>query len=148
MPDATIYAIYKIKMQISKIKIKNQKTKIKSNIILIAGGSDKKLDYSEFAKTIKKHCSYAIVYKGAATDTASDKIVEEFKKMQITNFVVKNSLNNCERFAANMARKGDIILFSPAASSFGKFKHEFDRGEKFKRAVESIKRKARALEIL
>jgi UDP-N-acetylmuramoylalanine--D-glutamate ligase len=35
--------------------------------------------------------------------------------------------------------KGDIILLSPAAASFGLFQNEFDRGEKFKKAVKGLK---------
>jgi UDP-N-acetylmuramoylalanine--D-glutamate ligase len=42
--------------------------------------------------------------------------------------------------AQSLAKKGDIVLLSPAAASFGLFQNEFDRGEKFKKAVGSIKK--------
>jgi UDP-N-acetylmuramoylalanine--D-glutamate ligase len=35
------------------------------------------------------------------------------------------------RAAFSFAKKGDIILLSPAAASFGMFKNEFDRGRQF-----------------
>ena len=34
--------------------------------------------------------------------------------------------------------KSDIIVFSPGATSFGMFNNEFDRGDKYMKAVEEI----------
>jgi UDP-N-acetylmuramoylalanine-D-glutamate ligase len=39
-----------------------------------------------------------------------------------------------------VASPGEIVLLSPAATSFGLFKHEFDRGKKYLAALEKIKR--------
>ena len=36
------------------------------------------------------------------------------------------------------SKKGDIILLSPGAASFGVFKNEYDRGEKFVRLVNKL----------
>lgn len=36
------------------------------------------------------------------------------------------------------ARSGDSILFSPGFASFGMFKNEFDRGDKFNKAVKEL----------
>ncbi len=36
------------------------------------------------------------------------------------------------------AKEGDVILFSPAATSFNLFQNEFDRGRKFNTAVEKV----------
>jgi UDP-N-acetylmuramoylalanine--D-glutamate ligase len=128
-PDATIFGIG---------KIFNQRPKI-GNLVLIAGGSDKNLQYASLAKAIKKYCSYTFIYKGANTDTASDKIIDELQKVAYKNVAVKSTLSACVQTAASRAKKGDIVLFSPAASSFGKFKHEFDRGDIFKKSVNALK---------
>jgi UDP-N-acetylmuramoylalanine--D-glutamate ligase len=41
--------------------------------------------------------------------------------------------------ALAQTKKGDIILFSPAFASFGMFKNEFDRGDKFTKIIKSLK---------
>ena len=128
-PDATIFGMQ---------KLINQRPKI-GNLALIAGGSDKNLNYTNLAKAIKKYCNYAIIYKGANSDTASDKIIEELQKINYTLVIVKKTLADCVKTAASWTKKGDAVLFSPAASSFGKFKHEFDRGDQFKKSVNALK---------
>jgi len=41
--------------------------------------------------------------------------------------------------AKKIASKDDIILLSPASTSFNMFKNEFDRGEQFNRFVKRLK---------
>ncbi len=41
--------------------------------------------------------------------------------------------------AKKFAKKGDIILLSPGAASFGVFKNEYDRGEQFVKLVKQLK---------
>lgn len=36
------------------------------------------------------------------------------------------------------AKKGDVVLLSPGAASFGIFKNEFDRGIQFSKAVKRV----------
>jgi UDP-N-acetylmuramoylalanine--D-glutamate ligase len=36
------------------------------------------------------------------------------------------------------AKRGDVVLLSPGAASFGLFANEFDRGNQFKHVVESM----------
>jgi len=104
----------------------------KKNIILIAGGKDKELEYDKLAKEIKKYCKVVIFFPG----TATDKI-----KFQISNlkFQMAENMKEAVKQAAALAVRGDIILLSPAAASFGLFKNEFDRGEKFKAAVKKLR---------
>ena len=40
--------------------------------------------------------------------------------------------------AEKEAKEKDIVLLSPAATSFGLFRHEFERGEAFVKAVEDL----------
>ena len=37
--------------------------------------------------------------------------------------------------AKELAERGDVVLLSPGAASFGLFLHEFDRGDQFNQAV-------------
>ncbi len=43
------------------------------------------------------------------------------------------------RLATDRAKKGDVVLLSPGATSFGLFKNEFDRADAFVREVKKIK---------
>ncbi len=105
-------------------------------LILICGGSDKKLDMSRLAKEICQKAKGVIFIQGAATD----KILTEIKKIigsevDEKNFPVVTSMEKALELANNSADPGDVVLLSPGATSFGLFPNEFDRGEKFKAAV-------------
>jgi UDP-N-acetylmuramoylalanine--D-glutamate ligase len=112
----------------------------KEPVILICGGSDKKLDMSSFAKAICQKVKGVIFFKGEATD----KIIAEIKKIigQETSeikFSVVESMEKTIELANKSAEAGDVILLSPGAASFGLFSNELDRGDKFKEAVMKLK---------
>jgi UDP-N-acetylmuramoylalanine--D-glutamate ligase len=108
-------------------------------IILIAGGTDKNLDFSEFAKKIVQKTKHAILLKG----TATEKIMDEIKKIAGQDFIdsieVVGSMGEAVLMAQKKSQKEDIVLLSPGAASFGLFENEFDRGEKFREAVKKLK---------
>ena len=102
----------------------------KINLILISGGTDKELEFNNWAKNVKKFIlpGNLILLKGSAT--------EKMKKLLGNyNFEEYGSLEKCLKKAIIRAKefeeKRTIIIFSPASKSFEKFKNEFDRGEKF-----------------
>jgi UDP-N-acetylmuramoylalanine--D-glutamate ligase len=106
------------------------------DLVLIAGGSDKNLDMRELAITIKKKTDRVIFLKGAGTD----KLIAEFKKMgENKSFLLVESMDEAVALAKNLAKAGDIVLLSPGTASFGLFLNEFDRGDKFKMAVNNLK---------
>ncbi|MEA2113586.1 MAG: UDP-N-acetylmuramoyl-L-alanine--D-glutamate ligase [Patescibacteria group bacterium] len=128
MPDAAIAAL----------KSFLPKKARESNIILIGGGADKSLNYKSFVEELKGRAKALILFKGAATD----KIMREIKKMGFgceygTQTV--DSMKNALNLANEYARKGDIVLLSPGAASFGVFKNEFDRGAQFCKIVMKLK---------
>jgi UDP-N-acetylmuramoylalanine--D-glutamate ligase len=43
--------------------------------------------------------------------------------------------------AGSAAKRGDIVALSPGCASFGMFRNEFDRGDRFRRAVDGIGRR-------
>ena len=49
-----------------------------------------------------------------------------------------DSLEQTVELAKKFARKGDVVLFSPASASFDMFKNFADRGNKFKNIVNNI----------
>ena len=108
-------------------------------VILIAGGADKNLEMGELAKAICEKAKGIVFLKGAATD----KIMNEMKKYDghliERGFEVVETMAKAVELARSAAENGDVILLSPGAASFGLFKNEFDRGDKFKSAVKKLK---------
>ena len=104
-----------------------------ANIILIAGGQNKGLDYRELAATINKKIRKLILLPG----TASDKIKENLDRG--VNVFPAESMEAGVETARRLSQWGDIVLLSPGAASFNLFKNEFDRGEQFNDAVRKIK---------
>jgi len=104
-------------------------------IVLIAGGADKNLDMTELAGEILKKTKAVVFLKGAATD----KIIFAMKELgNEKEFVIANSMAEAIDEARKLASAGEVILLSPGSASFGLFKNEFDRGDKFKEVVNSL----------
>lgn len=119
-PDAVIAAL-------------NSLIKYKGKIILIGGGADKELDFKEYAKSVKRAVKVLILFKGGS----SNKILKNFESpiFKIKIFSEIESMGEALKLAASFAKKGDIVLLSPGAASFGVFRNEFDRGEQFNKLV-------------
>jgi len=101
-------------------------------IILIAGGSDKALDFSTLVPEIEKHAKKLVLFNGPAT--------EKITALLSKNFPYAPAANMTEVFSAALAVAAprDIVLLSPGATSFGIFKNEYDRGDQFKAAFEKL----------
>ena len=99
-------------------------------VILIGGGRDKELDYKKYSLIVKKTVKSLALFQG----TGSDKIIKTLGK---TKFPIQVFDNMTEAFewSNDQAKKGDIVLLSPGATSFGVFKNEFDRGDQFNELV-------------
>lgn len=107
-------------------------------IILIAGGYDKNLDYTPLAKPVLDKVKVLILM-----GQTSGKIFEAVKKeMEIQNKEVKiymcDSLKETIDTAKRMAKPGQVVLFSPGSASFDMFKNAYDRGDQFKKLVNEL----------
>ncbi len=106
-------------------------------VVLIAGGSDKRLDFAALAKEMCARAKEVVLLPGAGTE----KLLHVLKKLPIAEgrtFPVVESMDEAVTLATQKAAAGDIVLLSPGAASFGLFKNEFDRGEQFRKAVEAL----------
>lgn len=108
------------------------------DIILIAGGYDKKFDYTELGKEIVRHCKAAILLS-----QTSDKIAKAIEIALVDgkkDFEIKRctTLYEAVSIANKMTKKGDIVLFSPASSPLDSFRNYEERGEIFKELVKEI----------
>jgi UDP-N-acetylmuramoylalanine--D-glutamate ligase len=112
--------------------IKNKK------VVLIIGGDNKFLDMSKLLAEIPKFCSKVVMFKERGTDTVRDQILKSKKKG--IEVYEETGLYNTVKRAFGVATSGEIILYSPAFSSFGKyFINEFDRGDQFMKIVKNLK---------
>lgn len=96
------------------------------NIILIAGGADKGLDVSPLMKAINKYCKEVVLLPG----TGTDKLKTGLKAKDLKDAVKK---------VMSFAKKGDVVLFSPAFASFGMFTNEYDRNDKFLDIIKKLR---------
>ena len=105
------------------------------NIILIAGGYDKNLDYTNIGKPIVDNCK-ALILLGQTSDKIEKAVNLELKKTKKELEVYRcKSLYQTVQTANQIAKNGDIVLFSPASASFDMFKNFAERGEIFKKCV-------------
>lgn len=111
----------------------------KEPVILVAGGSDKKLDFSALGKVISEKVKGVVFLKGNATDKLISEIKKNLPERDHARFEIMNSMSKAVEFATRSADEGDIVLLSPGAASFGIFANEFDRGDQFKKSVRRLK---------
>ena len=108
-------------------------------IVLIAGGNDKELEFSNFAKKITNSCKKTVLLAGSATDKIISELDKIDKDWRTENLEVANSMQDAIEKARAASRAGDVILLSPGAASFGLFLNEFDRGDQFREGVMKLK---------
>jgi len=101
-------------------------------VIWICGGQDKGNDYNELTELVKAKVK-AIVCLGKD----NSKIIAAFK--DIIEIIVETD-NTADAVASSykLAKKGDVVLLSPACASFDLFQNYEDRGMQFKGAVRSL----------
>ena len=107
-------------------------------IVLIAGGYDKHLDYTPIGKPIVDHVS-TLILVGATSKKIYSAVKEELKaENKMLEIYQCTTLEQTVEMAYKTARKGEIVLFSPASASFDMFKNFAERGEKFKEIVNKL----------
>ena len=108
------------------------------NIVLIAGGYDKHLDYTPIAKPIIENVGSLILLGQTANKIYSAVTYElKFSDKKLPIYKV-NTLEEAVEKANEISKKGDVVLFSPASASFDMFKNFAERGNKFKQIVNKL----------
>ena len=108
------------------------------NIVLIAGGYDKHLDYTPIAKPIVENVGSLILLGQTANKIYSAVTYElKFSDKELPIYKV-NTLEEAVEKANEISKKGDVVLFSPASASFDMFKNFAERGNKFKQIVNKL----------
>ena len=108
------------------------------DIVLIAGGYDKHLDYEPIAEPILKKVKTLILIGQTSTKIFNAvKQKEEEQNVKIDIYKA-NTLEDAVQKAKEYAKPNQVILFSPASASFDMFKNFEERGNKFKELVKNL----------
>ncbi len=106
------------------------------NSIIIAGGMNKNMPYQDYVKSLENNAKEIFFLAGDSTDLIISLLKKSSSKVKFHGpyHDLKKLLKDVKKIVA----KDDVILFSPAATSYNLFQNEFDRGRKFNEAVEKI----------
>ena len=114
-------------------------------IIVILGGSDKKISFDPLAPVVYKKAKAAILY--GATKEKIKQCFDDYKNNFVGDGVpdvphmhinIAENFDSAVMTAKSLADSGDIVLLSPACASFGEFKDFEERGNRFKELVKGF----------
>lgn len=108
------------------------------NIILIAGGYDKHLDYTPLAVPVINKVNNLILLGQTSEKIYNAVRTELIGKEKSINITKVNTLEEAIIKAKEVSTKGDVVLFSPASASFDMFKNFEERGNTFKSLVKKL----------
>ena len=109
------------------------------NIILLAGGSDKGLDYTEIGETIAKKVRVLLLTGPTAEKIENaTKLAMSKSGKETVEIIHCKDLQEAVSMANEKAKSGEIVLMSPASASFDAFKNFIERGIKFKEFVNNL----------
>lgn len=101
-------------------------------MVLILGGRDKGNDYSELIEQIRKK-----VHTIVAIGESREKIRNELGEV-VPNLCMAENMKEAVGLGKKWAKRGEIVLLSPACASFDMFDNYEHRGKEFKRWVNSL----------
>lgn len=103
-------------------------------IVLIMGGRNKNSDFRPLKDLISRNVAILITY-----GEASDEIQTALHGVLEGSRFARKKFNDAVLLAHNLAQSGQTVLLSPACASFDQFNGYPQRGNEFKRIVESIR---------
>ena len=105
-------------------------------VILIAGGKDKGISYAPLGPEINEHVKLLILC--GATAGAIRKAAETSDNYSGLEILVTGDYPTAIRLADERSRQGDVVILSPASTSFDRFKNFEERGRVFKELVNAL----------
>jgi UDP-N-acetylmuramoylalanine--D-glutamate ligase len=106
-------------------------------IVAVAGGSDKGLDLAPLATALAAHAAHIVLLAGSGTAGLRRRLGDA-----VPVHGPFDSMAAAVARAAALAPAGGVVLLSPGCASFGVFVDEFDRGDRFRAAVEELEARA------
>lgn len=101
-------------------------------VVLIAGGRDKGNDYTDLKPLVRRGVR-AVVALGESAETVYDELGGEAPQRARAQSM-EEALARAQRFA----QSGDAVLLSPACSSFDMYENYEERGDTFRRLVQTL----------
>ncbi len=101
-------------------------------LTLILGGRDKGNDYTELVDQIREK-----VHTIIAIGEARPMIKEQLKEV-VPNYKTAETMHEAVRTGKKSAKKGEVVLLSPACASFDMYDNYEHRGNEFKKAVNGL----------
>ena len=106
-------------------------------VILIAGGKDKGISYGSLGPVVNEHVKLLILCGATAgVIRASVEQAENYGGLEIADV---EDYHQAVSLARSRAKEGDVVILSPASTSFDRFANFMERGRVFKEIVNSLK---------
>ena len=113
---------------------------IPNKVIIIAGGKDKGIPYDEIGPALAEHVKVLILI-GATSDKIQEALDAEINKTgngKDIEVIRATSYEDAVNTARSKAHDGDVVLLSPASTSFDMFRNFEERGNLFKKIVNEL----------
>lgn len=111
-----------------------------NKVIMIAGGKDKGIPYDEIGSALAEHVKVLILI-GATSDKIQEALDAEINKTgngKDIEVIRATSYEDAVNTARSKAHDGDVVLLSPASTSFDMFRNFEERGNLFKKIVNEL----------
>ena len=102
-------------------------------IIIIAGGYDKKIDYSDYVKAFTKNGKEMIILG------ETKEILKDLCQKYSVKYKEVDDMDQAVKYAISIAQSPDIILLSPASASWDMYDSYQTRGRDFKEKIDKYK---------
>jgi len=109
---------------------------INGNKIIILGGKGKGENYAPLAQSVKIRAKHAIIL-----GSEKEKILSSLFENGMRDITVVNTLPEAVAEAGRIAAPGDIVLLSPACTSWDQYESYEKRGEHFRSSVINLREK-------
>ena len=105
-------------------------------IVLMLGGEDKNLDFSPLAKEIVRKVKGVFISHDTKEEKVKKSILNDENYDENKTFVkICDGFDDAFKNASEFAEDGDVVLLSPAMTSFDEFLNFEMRGKRFKKLV-------------
>lgn len=108
----------------------------KENKILIVGGRNKNLDLSKLAEEIVKKINFLIILKSPLGEEIKSLVLK--KGLDKSDIYFCPTLSRAVKKSFDLARKGDVVIFSPSGEYFCYFKGKMKEYKDFGKLVKKL----------